>query len=539
MYRSNRKRIAALILAGALFLTSCSGCSPSSETSSSLGSSETSAGTSETASTTETETNEEVTVSMFLMDSVDQAISPDLPIIKEITERTGINFEFIPGPATEDQFREKFNVTVASGNIPDIMVSNYRDDMLKVAEQGLFAPLDELISTSCPNFQAILDEHPEYIRDLRATDGQIYFFPFIGAVHTLKTWMVRKDWLDKLDLPIPETTDDWYNMLKAFKENDPNGNGEADEIPFTTRHTEAGILSFMEAWGLSGFEVTEQFYLDGDEVKYAYIEPRFKEALEYMNKLYSEGLVDPEYATNDTNVWMSRMTTEVSGACQDTVARAYSLETSILAANPESDVEFVVVPPPKGPYGDQMTTSQMNSIRGYTAISAKSENKEAIAKLFDYFYSEEGSLLNNFGVEGLTYEMVDGSPVYTDAVAKDPQGRALLSMLNIYGHREWAYQQDIGYEDALLPDQRFVDYRNDMEQYIAPNVPALSFTDDEREIINSFLTEITTYKDEAVSNFIMGRQSLDKFDSFVETIKSMGIDQVLEVEQAAYDRYME
>ena len=255
-----------------------------------------------------------------------------------------------------------------------------------------------------------------------------------------------------------------------------------------------------------------------------------------MNKLYSEGLIDQEYATNDTNVWLSRITNEVSGACQDTVARAYSLGQAINQAGNE-DAKFVVVAPPQGPDGTQMTTSQMQAIRGYTAISADSEYIEEIVKMFDYFFSEEGSLLNNWGIEGLTYEMVDGKPQYTDMIANDEQGRSILSMLNVYGHREWAYQQDIGYEDALL-DPEYVVYRNEMEQYIRPTLPALSFTEDERDLINSKYTEIQTYKDEMCSRFITGKESLDNFDTFVETIKSMGIEEVLEAYQAAYDRYM-
>ena len=524
------KKVVALVLASAVCLTAFSGCGNSaSDNSQSTVSSET-AGESESA---KEENNENITVSMFLQDSADQAISTDLPIIQEITKRTGVNFEFVAAPNTEDQFREKFNVTVASGDIPDIMVSTYRDDMMKVAEQGTFAALDDYIDQYAPNLKKILDENPDYIRDIRASDGNIYFMPFIGAVKTFKVWMLRGDWLDKLGLEVPVTLDDWYNVLKAFKEQDPNGNGEADEIPYTTRNTQAGVLAFMEAFGISGFEANEQFFIEDGQVKYAYTDPRCKEALEFINKLYSEGLIDSEYATNDTNVWLSRLTNEVSGACQDTTARAYSLGTQVRAANPASDAYFVVVAPPKGPDGTQMTTSQMQAIRGFTAISADSPYIKEIVQLFDYFYSEEGSLLMNFGIEGETYTMENGKPTYTN----DSQGRSILSMLNIYGHREWAYKQDIGYEDALL-DETYVNYRNDMEQYIRPTIPALSFTEEEREVINSTYTEIQTYKDEMINKFIMGKEPLDNFDSFVQTLKNMGIDDVLAVEQAAYDRYV-
>lgn len=473
---------------------------------------------------------------MFLQDSADQAISTELPIIKEISKKTNVLFDFIPGPATEAQFREKFNVTIASGSIPDVVISPYRDDMLKVAEQGIFEPLEERIDKNAPNFKKILTDNPGYIKDLRASDGKDYFLPFIGAVKTFKVWMVREDWLQKLNLKQPETLDDWYNMLKAFKEKDPNGNGKADEIPFTTRNTKAGVLAYMEAFGISGFEANEQFFIEDNKVKYAYTDPRFKDALTYIRKLYKEGLIDPEYATNDTKVWLSRLTGDIAGSCQDTTARAYSLGDAIRKTTSNANANLLVVAPPKGPTGVQMTTSQMQPVRGYTAISANSKYKDEIVKLFDYFYSEEGSMLMNFGIEGLTYNMVNGEPKYTDEIAKDTQGRSVLSMLNVFGHREWAYKQDIGYEDALL-DVKYVQYRNDMEKYIRPTIPALSFTEDERDVINNKYTEIQTYKDEMIDKFIMGKEPIEKFDDFVKKINAMGIEDVLKVEQAAYDRY--
>ncbi len=527
------KRAVSFALSTALVISFLAGCgAPKDEAQSG----ETSGQAVNTAEADGKITAKPITISMFLQDSADQAISMDLPIIQEITKRTNVSFDFIPGPATEDQFREKFNVTIASGSIPDVVVSPFRDDMLKVAEQGIFEPLDERIEQNAPNFKKILADNPGYIKDLRASDGKDYFFPFIGAVRTFKVWMVREDWLKNLNLKQPETLDDWYNMLKAFKEKDPNGNGKPDEIPYTTRNTKAGVLSFMEAFGISGFEANEQFFIEDNKVKYAYTDPRCKEALTFIRKLYKEGLIDPEYATNDTKVWLSRLTGDIAGSCQDTTARAYSLGDAIRKTTSNANANLVVVPPPKGPTGVQMTTSQMQPVRGYTAISKDSKYKDEIVKLFDYFYSEEGSMLMNFGIDGLTYNMVNGEPKYTDAVAKDSQGRSVLSMLNVFGHREWAYRQDIGYEDALM-DAKYVQYRNEMEKYIRPTIPALSFTEDERDVINSKYTEIQTYKDEMMDKFVMGREPIEKFDDFVKKINAMGIEDVLKVEQAAYDRY--
>jgi putative aldouronate transport system substrate-binding protein len=137
-----KKKVTALLLMIVVSVSALWGCGNSaSDQAGPSNSPETETASEQTDATEETSTDN-IVVSMFLQDSADQAISTDLPIIQEITKRTGIDFEFVAAPNTEDQFREKFNVTVASGSIPDIMVSTYRDDMMKVAEQGTFAPLD-------------------------------------------------------------------------------------------------------------------------------------------------------------------------------------------------------------------------------------------------------------------------------------------------------------------------------------------------------------------------------------------------------------
>ena len=462
-----------------------------------------------------------------------ESASPDSPVLQKLEEFLGTKLNITWVPSTS--YDEKVTAAMGSGEYPQVMLVGSRSSsVIQNSRAGTFWDVTDKL-TDAEKFPNLAQTDPT-VNHNTSIDGKVY-----GVYRSRELGRagvsIRKDWLDKLGLEQPKTIDDFYNVLKAFKEQDPNGNGEADEIPYTTRNTQAGVLAFMEAFGISGFEANEQFFIEDGQVKYAYTDPRCKEALEFINKLYSEGLIDSEYATNDTNVWLSRLTNEVSGACQDTTARAYSLGTQVRAANADSDAYFVVVAPPKGPDGTQMTTSQMQAIRGFTAISADSPYIKEIVQLFDYFYSEEGSLLMNFGIEGETYTMENGKPTYTENIANDSQGRSILSMLNIYGHREWAYKQDIGYEDALL-DETYVNYRNDMEQYIRPTIPALSFTEEEREVINSTYTEIQTYKDEMINKFIMGKEPLDNFDSFVQTLKNMGIDDVLAVEQAAYDRYV-
>jgi putative aldouronate transport system substrate-binding protein len=479
-----------------------------------------------------------IKVSIFLQDRPESMISNDLPIIKAITARTNVSFDFIPGPASDDQCREKLNIIVASGDVPDIVAAGPFGmvDMQSFASKGLFAPLDDLIPKYAPNFAKILKENPAIAKGLRATDGKIYFFPFLGAVKTSKVFMIRKDWLRKLDLKEPKTLDDWYTALKAFKEKNPNGNGKK-VYPFTGRNGQAGVLVFMEAYGLSGFELDEQFYVDNSgKVKYAYIDPKFKTVLAFLNKLYKEDLIDPEYTTNNKPVWLSKLASGVSGATVDWFTNITPIE-NMAKTNGIADIDFDMIPPPVGPTGIQMTTAQQKPIRGLTAISAKAKNKVEIVKLFDYFYGPEGNLLMNFGVAGPHYTMVNNNPVYTDYITKNPSGKSVLQMLFTEGHREWAYKQDIRYENQLVPDAKSRRARDEYVKYIKPFFPVLPYTTDERNLINAKYIEIQTYKDEMVNKFIMGTEPIEKFDEFVKKIQAMGIGDVLRVQQNAYNRY--
>lgn len=531
MNNSKSLRVISTCIALTLFVTAMNGCGSKPEPSQALAQSTQAAAP---AGASGKVSDKPITVSLFLQDRPEAAINNDLPIIKEITKKTNVSFNFIPGPVQDDQFREKFNVIIASGDIPDVMVNNNIPEMFKVAERGIFEQLDTLIDANAPNLKKLMAANPNYIKDIRLNNGKNYFLPFLGAVKTFKVFMLRQDWLEKLNIKSPETLDDWYTMLKAFKEKDPNGNGKQDEIPFSTRNSKKGILTFMEAYGLSGFEDKEQFFIEDNKVKFAYTDPRFKQALTYLNKLYKEGLIDAEYPTNNLQVWQSRFANELSGATVDVFVRIDALENATKPANPKANM--IAVAPPKGPTGIQMTTSQQMPVRGVTAISAKSKYKTELVKLFDYFYSEEGNLLSNFGVEGDTFTMVNGQPKYTDKIVKDTNGRTALQMLYAMGHREWAYKQDIRYENVLV-GEKTIKYRDEMTKYIKPAIPALAFTAEERNTLNSKFTEIQTYKEEMVDKLIMGKEPLDKFDDFVKKIEGMGMKDVLKIQQDAFDRY--
>jgi putative aldouronate transport system substrate-binding protein len=472
-----------------------------------------------------------IEVRMFAEDRVDAPWSSNSDAMKELAAKTNVSIKFEVAP--QGNADEKFNIMIASGDLPDIINYTY-DKMMKYADKGAYEPLNDLIEKNAPNIKKVLGSDKNYKKELSYTDGKIYVLPNVGAIKVSELFFLRKDWMDKLSLKTPETLDDWYNMFKAFKEKDPNGNGKADEIPYSVRNKRTNIIVFAQAWGLK----SEEFFLEDGKVKFGATDQRMRDALTWVTKLYKEGLIDKDYLTNDVKLWQARFSNEVSGVTHDWISRLDSFNNDVKKVNPKADFQSVL--PPKGPKGDRFTTKQQNKLRidnGCAAIAASSKYKNEVIKMFDYMFSEEGSLLMNFGIKDKHYKMENGNPVYTELITKNPEGKSVQSAMMSFGmNRDWPMVKDVRYENQLLTAQAkpaMAAY----EQIIVDGYPKLKFTEKERETINSKFTEIKTYKDEMLDKFITGSESLDKFDAFVEKVKKMGIDEVLKVHEEALKRY--
>lgn len=472
---------------------------------------------------------EEIEITVFMIERSDAPMHSDLDVVKELSKRTNIKFNWELAPSTNHQ--EKFNLVMASGELPDVMIYN-RADLLKYAEQGAFEPLNDLIDQFAPNLKKKLNENELVLKTVTYSDGNIYVIPQLSAVRVAEVFIIRQDWLDKLGLERPETIDDWYLTMKAFKEQDPNGNGQQDEIPYCVRNGRSNVIPFIFSWGIE-----EEFFEENGKIVYGAIDPRMKDALAWINKAYTEGLIDPEYLTIDTQQWQARFTNEQSGILHDWGSRVDFFEEAVKSVNPSADFEAIA--PPKGPTGIQATTKQMMPVRdgGCAAIASTSKYKEEIMKMYNYIFSEEGQILMNFGIEGVHYTVKDGQYAYTDLIMNNPDYTSpLITLFNFGIVRDWPMQQDIRYENAFASDnlKRAWDIYNPI---IKDRLPTLNFTEAEREVLNAKYTEIKTYKDEMLDKFIIGAEPIDKFDDFVAQIKSMGIDEVIKIYEDALARY--
>jgi len=422
----------------------------------------------------------------------------------------------------------------AGTDLPDIIM--VPGDPMTYIPSGLFAELNDLIDKYAPNIKRMLEEDTRLKKLFTAPDGKIYTLSVPTEAQDIVQpygYIVRQDWMEKLSINEPTTIEDWYDMLVKFKNSDPNGNSQADEVPFTCQNTSA-LLRFGNAWGLclatGGFHVDEN-----GKAQFGYLLPEAKEVLTWLNKLFNEGLIDPDFPQMNTDQLHTRVTSNQVGATINFLNNLDSYTKAMRAKVP--DVKWTMVIPPKGPTG-HAHMEKYGPIARYYAIINSSKKKELAIKWLDYTYgSEEGNTYQTFGIEGLTYEIKDGKKVFTDFVLNNPDELGAIDVIrSVGGWPGTLYRQTVEYFLAFNGTE-YMELAEKLRPYQIEKFPAMLATEDESRILKEVWTDIDTYVNEMVLKFILGQAPLANYDQFIDTLKSMGIDQVIKVRQAQLDRY--
>lgn len=496
-----------------------------------------------------------------------KSYNDNLPVYEEFEKLTGVKIVWEAIPIND--YDQVMGTRLASGkNLPDIFVIPWEANADQLGFDGIAMPLNQLMDKNAYYLNQLMDKYPVVRSGITAADGNIYAYPgfgegFINTAEELESGeltdpganvcpnvsMIRKDWLDKLNLEVPETLDDWYNVLKAFKTQDPNGNGKADEIPLTATFNVRDIYRFGEAFGLYRSGNAECRWDVGEDGKVFFKDTTdgFKKTLEFLNKLYVEGLLDPEYATAGYDKTSEKISRDLLGSLSsDWMSNIATYNGNLKTAGVE-DANWVAVQPIKNPEGKSMITNRW-SVWKTAAISKDCKNPELAMKWLDFqTLSAEGVALTNFGVEDVSYtKSEDGKITLTQDAVNNPDGigaQEYLRSLGAWGQLPYPQAKE-GYEVLWADQPEIIEFANSFTSaQIRQPFPnsgtkaALAFTDDENAIRTEVETNIETYCDEMAIKFIEGKESLDKFDEYVATVESYGLSQLLEVHQSAYERF--
>lgn len=549
MQKNRKVRFVSVIMAILLLMTTAA-CSGSTASSGSSGSSK----VSEDSSTTESEepggeTSEpensstaaveypmEGDITLTIGDAEHfyaTAVCPweETEFFKQWQEQTGVTLEY--------QLISDLSLILASGEYPDILINNigasYNGGNDKAIDDGIIIPLDDYIDTYAPDYKAALETNPDWqkmaMTPSKRYPGFMHLRVDAPGVSNSFGVMIRQDWLDDLGLESPETPEEMVEVLRTFRDE------KGATVPMSI---DSGNLFFVGSSGCFtsafGLASTGYYQVDG-QIHYGSYEKAYKDYLAWLNELYTEGLLDRNFNTLDGQTVGANIMTGMSGVSAGYAGGSLGVWVpTARETTPEyalSGVRSLVAERGDTPMFSHH--SDVGGINGY--ITSSCENVEAAVQFLNYGYTEEGNLLMNFGVEGESFEMKDGKPLYLDSMINSSQGFTQAIAQYAFNPSWGPYIQQ-----ADFCSQSYADYQNDALTNWADSdvldyyVPTLAITENSDQY-SAIKSEVDTFISENFILFVTGEKSLDEFDSYLDTLKGMGMEDMIAIYQNAYDIY--
>ena len=478
---------------------------------------------------------------------------------QEYEKRLGIRFDV--SAYDLEQWPSKLTLMMASDEMPDIIAYANMTciDVEKYGKDGYLLDFSQYLDIM-PNLKKRMEEYPEYAATITNEQGNIYAFSTLTASSEyimVRPIFMNKKWMDNLNLEEPKTVEDLYNVLKAFKEQDANGNGDpTDEIPMgradTVFWTDMPIL-----WAYGIYGQSEAFYLmpqeDGSIVLGDTTE-NYKEYLRFMHKLYAEGLMNVDAFVTTYS--------EVEALHQNGKVGYWQSWASL----PGDVKDWIVVNGFTSEYNPVRTNVIYNraSSTYMLAASADTEHPEEVARFVDYLFTYEGSVSAKHGYEGVSFDLVEEDGIGQIDYKPYAEAAGFDNISDFYAQKVIAanvfpiYQTDVkgGLEDAMkeatreeLYEDRFIEaggmsllreiaIREEGVEVISV-YPNVKYTAEELETRSTLYTDVYNYLVTAKVQFITGETDIDAgWDAYLAELDKIGLERLLEIEQAAYDRYL-
>lgn len=490
---------------------------------------------------------EKVELNMLVSESPTAPKDPnDMLIFKRLEEQSNVHINWTNYP---NDFAEKRNLDIASGDLPDAIFNAgaSEQDLLTWGQNGVIVPLEDIIEKYMPNLQKVFEEAPKYKQMLTAPDGRIYSLPWIEelgegkkSIHTVNSlgW-INQAWLTKLGLDQPKNAEELYNVLKAFKEKDPNGNGKADEIPLSFISNDDGndLKMLFAAFGDGTGDNGNHLIVDNQgKVQFTANTENYQKAIKFFNKAYKEGLIDSESFEQDWSRYVAKGNDQ-----------KYGMYFTWDPRNVTGDTEDYVMYQPMANETGEINVTRTNNFgfsRDRFVITSANKNIELTAKWVDQMYNPIQSVQNNWGTYGdkgqnifrydeeknqLIHEPLEGSaPV--EVRQKTAVGGPLAILDTYYG------------QYTTMPDD--AKWRLDlMDKFIFP------YVQNENNYPNIFLSAEDTKRladiDADMQDYILRKRdewitkgNIDQeWDDYLKQLDAFGLDDWLEIKQRNYDEY--
>lgn len=441
---------------------------------------------------------------------------------------------------------EQLSLVLASGDYMDLMAINESQvsgGMTALLNQEIATDIAGLVKSCMPNYYAYISASEETMKLSYNDEGQMagtrswaeYYVPNQGLV-------VRQDLLNELSLDTPNTIDQLYTVLTAFKD-------YGMRAPLWMGSTGQNSVSIVGALGSCGYaadrgSTTDHLYVENGKVVSSLTSDTYKDYLTLMHQWYSEGLINTDFATNtDMDASSASVLNGETGVINAMYGQALSLQTSL-----EGEIQgaqLVALPTPVQNEGDvnPFVNDSPLSNTSWRVISTACKDVELAARYIDWWYTEDGYLTANYGTRGLSYELDEnGKPYYAEAVINNSFGIDASSAVEAYVTTNPIFGLISMDRTVYLAGAQWVDdmmtiwVQQCSNEQVLPTGVAL--TDEETEDVTASLSDITTAASTSTLQFIMGERDFDEWDDYCAEINAMGLEKVVEIYQTAYERYM-
>lgn len=339
----------------------------------------------------------------------------DHPYVKYVTEQTGIEPEV---RAISGDYTEGLQMIFASGmNIPDVFRPLNTGIDATLVEQDAAVALDELLPVYAPDMWANIPENVWNLMRADSPDGHIYVIPQVYIDYAERGWIIRQDWLDTLGLEAPTTKEELVEVLRAFRDGDPNGNGLKDELPTAfygsggAQGTPNQMHGFFAMYGVPMFNSDPLWDIYDGKLMYSALTKNARDAIEFMSELYAEGLIDPESFLNTGSDFNAKRQENRVGLFYDVLHQAdTNYFTNLQQICP--DAKLAAIAPPKVEGYDGFITRLQVANRDWCFPKSNEANTPNALRYLNWSETPEGRLFTAYGIPGETWDMVDGKVVY-------------------------------------------------------------------------------------------------------------------------------
>ena len=466
----------------------------------------------------------------------------DCEVFKDMEKRTNIVIDWVYPPVGSET--DNFNLRCASDDLPHMFSTppEYKGGVEKAVEDEVYLDYSEYYEQGyAPNLKYLRDTYPNIARDSIMDSGAMikwHMLDYVPSSPWSGLW-VRQDLLEKAGLEAPATIEDWDTMLRTFKDQFGTYLG----LNITKWYGVATNFAFAASYD-TGYE---WFAKDGTTAAYGPIEPGYKDFLTLLNGWYTDGILDPDFATITDADYQAKMADGTYGAFGSAYGEIGQAKVSGTNKNPEYKLLAVSMPESYEGQVTHLRQSDSTVRTDYDVLTTRCEAEgiaETVIRWKDYWYSQEGGDLCSYGPEGVSYNWEDAGDgdetltwIYEDTgiISKGTESD-FWTIYPLFKLHNWGYLRDsTAYEMQPEVWQCIAAWGVDGDDWF---MPMIAETAEETEALNRIMTDINTYREEMTFKFITGQEPLENYDSFVEQIKAQGIEDAIQIKQDALDRYL-